>query len=226
MLVYVIKSINTIMKKILSFLIILILILIFNKLIVSKLMLLSFEKWIKKEIIVGDFNIFYKKGEILLSNIIVTDQNEDIFTAKQIALNFKLDSFFTKLIIIKKIKVQKPTLNLKFDISNERDQFIKDNLGVSKSIEQKKNPKIYPKKIVDINFLVENSNFEEFTVNIKRLDNNFEESITLSNMHFAKFGNELGYQHYKDIFKIILLDFVMRISDQDLRKMIKKYYKS
>ena len=45
-------------------------------------------------------------------------------------------------------------------------------------------------------------------------------------MRFAKFGNELGYQHYKDIFKIILLDFVMRISDQDLRKMIKKYYKS
>ena len=57
----------------------------------------------------------------------------------------------------------------------------------------------------DILDLTKNSNFEEFTVNIKRLDNNFEESITLSNMHFAKFGNELGYQHYKDIFKIILL---------------------
>mgnify|MGYP004251256393 CR=1 FL=1 len=176
--------------------------------------------------IVEDFDIFYKKGEISLNNIVVTDQKEDIFTAKRIILNFKQDSLFTKLIIIKKIKVQEPTLNLKFDILSEKGELINDNLGVSKSIKQKKNPKIYPKKIVDINFLVENSNFEEFTVNIKRLDNNVEESITLSNMHFAKFGNELGYQHYKDIFKIILLDFVMRISDQDLRKMIKKYYKS
>ena len=214
------------MKKILLFSIILILILICNKLIISRLILLSFEKWINKEIIVEDFDIFYKKGEVSLNNIVVTDQKEDIFTAKRIILNFKQDSLFTKLIIIKKIKVQEPTLNLKFDILSEKGELINDNLGVSKSIKQKKNPKIYPKKIVDINFLVENSNFEEFTVNIKRLDNNFEESITLSNMRFTKFGNELGYQHYKDIFKIILLDFVMRISDQDLRKMIKKYYKS
>ena len=214
------------MKKILLFSIILILILICNKLIISRLILLSFEKWINKEIIVEDFDIFYKKGEVSLNNIVVTDQKEDIFTAKRIILNFKQDSLFTKLIIIKKIKVQEPTLNLKFDILSEKGELINDNLGVSKSIKQKKNPKIYPKKIVDINFLVENSNFEEFTVNIKRLDNSFEESITLSNMYFVKFGNELGYQHYKDIFRIILLDFVMRISDQELRKMIKKYYKS
>ena len=214
------------MKKILLFSIILILIVTYNKLIISRIILISFEKWINKEIIVEDFDIFYKKAEISLNNIIVTDQKEDIFTAKKIVLSFKPASFLTKLIIIKKIYIQKPSLNLKFDISNEKKQFIRDNLGISKSIQQKKKPKIYPKKIIDINFLVENSNFEEFTVNIKRLDNNFEESITLSNMRFAKFGNELGYQHYKDIFKIILLDFVMRISDQDLRKMIKKYYKS
>ena len=214
------------MKKILLFSIILILIVTYNKLIISRIILISFEKWINKEIIVEDFDIFYKKAEISLNNIIVTDQKEDIFTAKKIVLSFKPASFLTKLIIIKKIYIQKPSLNLKFDIYNEKKQFIRDNLGISKSIQQKKKPKIYPKKIIDINFLVENSNFEEFTVNIKRLDNNFEESITLSNMYFVKFGNELGYQHYKDIFRIILLDFVMRISDQELRKMIKKYYKS
>ena len=214
------------MKKILLFSIILILIVTYNKLIISRIILISFEKWINKEIIVEDFDIFYKKAEISLNNIIVTDQKEDIFTAKKIVLSFKPASFLTKLIIIKKIYIQKPSLNLKFDISNEKKQFIRDNLGISKSIQQKKKPKIYPKKIIDINFLVENSNFEEFTVNIKRLDNSFEESITLSNMYFVKFGNELGYQHYKDIFRIILLDFVMRISDQELRKMIKKYYKS
>ena len=43
-------------------------------------------------------------------------------------------------------------------------------------------------------------------------------------MKFKKFGNELGYQHYKDVFKIILIDLVMRIPDQELKKNIKKYY--
>ena len=91
-------------------------------------------------------------------------------------------------------------------------------------IEQKKNPKIYPKKIIDINFLVESLDLENFKVNISRLDNFSEETIVVSKMYFRKFGNELGYQHYKDIFKIILIDIVMRISDQELKKIIKGYY--
>ncbi len=45
-------------------------------------------------------------------------------------------------------------------------------------------------------------------------------------MSFGKFGNELGYKHYKDIFKIILIDLVMRISDQKLKRIIKSYYLS
>ena len=98
------------MKKILLFSIILILIVTYNKLIISRIILISFEKWINKEIIVEDFDIFYKKGEISLNNIVVKDQKEEIFTAKRIVLNFKQDSLFTKLIIIKKIKIQKPTL--------------------------------------------------------------------------------------------------------------------
>ena len=136
------------MKKILLFSIILILIVTYNKLIISRIILISFEKWINKEIIVEDFDIFYKKGEISLNNIIVTDQKEDIFTAKKIVLSFKPASFLTKLIIIKKIYIQKPSLNLKFDISNEKKQFIRDNLGISKSIEQKRNLKFTLKRLL------------------------------------------------------------------------------
>ena len=97
-------------------------------------------------------------------------------------------------------------------------------MGSTKTLNKKKNPKIYPKKIIDINFLVESLNLEDFKVNISRLDNFSEETIVISKMYFRKFGNELGYQHYKDIFKIILIDIVMRISDQELKKIIKGYY--
>ena len=222
-----IKTINTIMKKISFFLIFLFLLLISNKLILSNLAIFSFEKWIDKNITVENFNISYQKNEILVNNIIVHDKqnlNEKIFTAEKILINFEPYSLFTKLIIIENIEIEKPVLYLKFDITNKNNNFIKDNIGVYKSIEQKENPKIYPKKIVDINFLIENLNLESFLINIIRLDNNTKEKVKLSSMQFNKFGNELGYKHYKDILRIILIDLVMRISDEELRKIIKSFY--
>ena len=222
-----IKSTNTIMKKILFFIVFFFLLLISNKLLLSNLIIFSFEKWIDKKITVENFDISYQKKEILVNNVVVHDNqnlNENIFTAEKIIVNFKLKSIFTKLIIIEKIKIEKPILNLKFDIANKNNNLIKDNIGVYKSIEQKENPKIYPKKIVDINFLIENFNLEGFLININRLDNNTNEKVRLSNMQFNKFGNELGYKHYKDIFRIILIDLVMRISDRELKKIIKNFY--
>ena len=215
------------MKKISFFFVFFFLLLISNKLLLSNLAIFSFEKWIDKNITVKNFSISYQKNEILVNDIIVHDRqnlNENIFTAEKILINFKPSSLFTKLIIIENIEIEKPILNLKFDIANKNNNLIKDNIGVYKSIERKESPKIYPKKIVDINFLIENLNLESFLINIIRLDNNTEEKVRLSNMQFNKFGNELGYKHYKDIFRIILIDLVMRISDEELRKIIKSFY--
>ena len=224
-----IKSINTIVKKKLLLAGILIFVLITNKIILSNLILLSLEKWIDKEIIVENFYISYKKKELALNNVVVSENNkfkENIFNAEKIIISFNLRSLFTKLIIIENIEIQRPILNLTFNISNKKDQLIEDNLGVSKSLKKKNNPKIYPKKIIDINFLVINSSIEDFKVNIKRLDNNNNETLTLSDMYFKKFGNELGYKHYKDIFKIILFELTMKIGDQELKKIINKHYNS
>ena len=52
---------HTILAKLL--LSIFVLILFANKIILSKVIIFSFEKWVKKEILVKDFNIFYKKKE-------------------------------------------------------------------------------------------------------------------------------------------------------------------
>ena len=219
------------MKKILIFFFVILLffILIGNKPILSNIAIFSFEKWTNKEIFIEDFDISYGEKEISLKNIVVRDSKNsslNIFTAEKITLSFQPNSFFTKLILIDDIKIQKPVLNLNFNFSNKVENSKRDNIGIYKSIEQKLNPKIYPKKIIDINFLIENLDIEEFKVNITRLDNYSEETIVITKMYFGKFGNELGYQHYKDIFKIILIDLVMRISDQELKKIIKSYYLS
>ena len=224
-----IKVINTIVKKKLIFLGTLIFILFINKIILSKLAIFALERWIDKEIIVSDFNIFYKKKEISINNIIIRNKDnlmENVFTAENITVNLKPNTLFTKLIIIDSIKFKNPILNLKFNISNKNDKLIEDNLGISENLKRKNNPKIYPKKIVDINFLILNSSFEELKINIKRSDKSVIETVVLSNMYFQKFGNELGHRHYKDVLKIILLDLVMKITDQELKNIIKKYYMS
>ena len=140
------------MKKKLIFLGTLIFILFINKIILSKLVIFALESWIDKEIIVSDFNIFYKKKEISINNIIISNKDnltENVFTAENITVNLKPNTLFTKLIIIDSIKFKNPILNLKFNISNKNDKLIEDNLGISENLKRKNNPKIYPKKIVD-----------------------------------------------------------------------------
>lgn len=215
------------MKKKLVFISTVAFILLANKIILSKLILFSLEKWTNKDITIKDFNITYKKRKVSLNNIIINDKDDSskkIFQAEKIDIILKPSSLISTLIIIEKVEIQKPILNLDFTISNNNKNLIKDNLGISKKLSKKENPKIYPKKIIDINFLVLDLSFENFKVDIKRSDNNNSSTLILSNMKFKKFGNELGYQHYKDIFKIILIDLVMRIPDQELRKIIKKHY--
>ena len=215
------------MKKKLVFISTVAFILLANKIILSKLILFSLEKWTNKDIIIKDFNITYKKREVSLNNIIISDKDDSskkIFQVEKIDIILKPSSLLSTLIIIEKVEIQKPILNLDFTISNDNKNLIKDNLGISKKLSKKENPKIYPKKIIDINFLVLDLSFENFRVDIKRSDTNNSSTLILSNMIFKKFGNEFGYQHYKDIFKIILIDLVMRIPDQELRKIIKKHY--
>ena len=215
------------MKKKIVFISTLAFILLANKIILSKLIIFSLEKWINKDIIINDFNIIYKKRKVSLNNIIISDKDDSskkIFQVEKIDIILKPSSLLSTLIIIEKVEIQKPILNLDFTISSDNKNLIKDNLGISKKFNKKENPKIYPKKLIDINFLVLDLSFENFKIDIKRSDTNNTSSIILSDMKLREFGNELGYQHYKDIFKIILIDLVMRIPDQELRKIIKKHY--
>ena len=215
------------MKKKIVFISTVAFILLANKIILSKLILFSLEKWINKDIIINDFNIIYKKRKVSLNNIIIKDKDDSskkIFQVEKIDIILKPSSLLSTLIIIEKVEIQKPILNLDFTISSDNKNLIKDNLGISKKFNKKESPKIYPKKLIDINFLVLDLSFENFKIDIKRSDTNNTSSIILSDMKLREFGNELGYQHYKDIFKIILIDLVMRIPDQELRKIIKKHY--
>ena len=212
------------MKKKIPLIIILIMILLANKIIFSQIILFSLEKWIDKDIIAHKFDISYKNKEISLQNIVINKKdktNETIFSAERINLKLKPKSLFSKLIIIEEIYIQKPIINLRFDISINNKKLIDDNLGLLKNLRNKDNPKIYPKKFIDINFLILSSSLENLKFNLERSDTNQIRTINLSNMYFKKFGNEKGYRHYKNVFQIILGDLLLKIPDQELRLIIK-----
>ena len=42
-------------------------------------------------------------------------------------------------------------------------------------------------------------------------------------MSFNRIGNKKNFQHYKDVFRIILGDIFLKIPDINLQKLIKKH---
>ena len=47
----------------------------------------------------------------------------------------------------------------------------------------------------------------------------------MSDMQFSTIGNKKGYQHYKNILKIMLYDIFARVTDYRLKKLLEKIYK-
>ena len=100
-----------------------------------------------------------------------------------------------------------------------------DNFGEVKKKEEGYKPKIYPTKKKDTNFLILKFKTYDSQGFIKSSNKSNEIKINLSNMSFNKVGNKNEFQHYKDVFKIILGDIFLKIPDINLQKLIKKTYK-
>ena len=45
----------------------------------------------------------------------------------------------------------------------------------------------------------------------------------MSDMKFNNVGNKKGYQHYKDVLKIIFFDIINSIKESKLQKFLKRY---
>ena len=214
-------------KKVITVFVIIIFI-IFHKLIISQFAILAVEKWIRKDIQIQKFEIIYNKNKVIIDKIKVLDKKREIynnvFSAEKIEIEFKPKSFFSKLIIIKNLKIENPQVNLYFKISDNKQEIIDDNMGVLKNLKNQQNPKIYPKKIIDINFLILNTMLDNFKIKILRSNTKKETIISLSDINFAPYGNEKGYQHYKDIFRVILTDMTMKIPDRKFKQEILRKY--
>ena len=153
--------------------------------------------------------------------------NENIFEAKKVIIKLDPKTYFNNLVIIKKLNLHKPKIFFEIKNINKKNDK-KDNLEILEKLTNKNPPKIYPKKTKDKNFLITKLEIDNAVAYIQYKSNNENLPINLSAMSFINVGNsgnkQIKFQHYKDIMKLILNDIFFRISDENLRNLIKKNY--
>ena len=215
------------MKKIIITLVFILPLLIFNKTIISQLIIFSTSKLTDKNISIESIDIDYLKKKIILNSVKVESNKKiyykNIFEAEKIEVEYDFKSLFTDLVIINHLIFYNSKIFLDIDIKDK--MILDDNFEEVKKQEEDYKPKIYPPKKKDINFLIlkfQTYNTQGFIKPSNKLN---EIEINLSDMSFNKIGNKNDLQHYKDVFRIILGDIFLKIPDINLQKLIKKTYK-
>ena len=216
------------MKKIIITFVIILPLIIFNKNIISKLIIFAIPKLTDRNISIETIDINYLKKQIILNSVEVKSTNkiyyENIFEAEKIKIKYNFASLFSDTIIIDHLTLYNSRVFLDIDIDNNE---VISNDNFEEVIKQEDNykPKIYPIKKKDINFLILRFQTYDTQGFIKSSNKLNEIEINLSNMSFNKIGNKKNFKHYKDVFKIILGDIFLKIPDINLQKLIKKTYK-
>ena len=219
------------MKKIIITFVIILSLIIFNKNIISQLIIFAIPKLTDRNISIETIDINYLKKQIILNSVEVESTNkiyyENIFEVEKIKIKYNLTSLFSDMIIIEHLILYNSKIFLDIDIKidNNNKVIVNDSLQEVKKQEDSYKPKIYPIKKKDINFLILKFQTYDSQGLIKSSNKSNEIKINLSNMSFNKIGNKNALQHYKDVFKIILGDFFLKIPDINLKKLIKKTYK-
>ena len=217
--------------KIFSLLILVIL--IFNKKIVSYYYIEKLSSWVERPVEVSRLNFEYS-GLVVIENIRILNLDENyyqnIFQAEKISFNIDVKSLISNLIIINNLDITNPEFYLdikileeKKNINNKKTSY-EDNLGLAQKMNEKTPDKIWPKKDKDVNFIIRRAALTGATANIKVSSIPDVAQINLSEMMFSNFGNEKGYQHYKDILKIILFDLYARTKNRSVKETLKKIY--
>jgi len=216
------------------FLILILIIFIFNKKIISYYYLKKFSSWVERPVEISNLNFGYS-GIVEIEDIKILNSEENfyqnIFQAEKISFKIDIKSLISQLIIINNLDITNPEFYLDVKISEEKKENIdnkktiyEDNLGLAQKLNEKTPDKIWPKKNKDVNFIIRKAVLTGAIANIKVSSIPDPAKINLSKMMFSNFGNEKGYQHYKDILKIILFDLYASTENGGIKETLKKIY--
>ena len=214
------------------FLILLIFIFLFDNKILSYFFSEKISNWTEYNSKINISKVNYFKGELEIDKIKIKNTKNiesDVFDANLIFIDFDYQSLFSNLIIINQVIIIDPVFYLDIKTQNNNTKLNKRNIIDNINITDN-SKKIYPSKKRDKNFLISNLSIKnsKATIRYKKYINDL--NINLSNITFSNVGNagkEKGnnFQHYKDVFRLILSDIFFKIPNYELRELIKKNYK-
>ena len=215
------------MKKLaITFLVIILIIIIFNYKNIFKYFLVKEINKITKldasfkieKIDIIDGKFIFK--DISLSNI---KNKDEIFKIPVVEINFSVNSIFSDNVIFYDVNIFNPEF---FFQIRENKEKITDNLNLIEKISNNKEPEIYPVKKRDKNFIIYKLNFNNAIARLKYPLSNNVYLANLSDMSFNNIGNAntKKTQHFKDVFDLILKDLYFRITDQNLKEFISQNY--
>ena len=222
-------------KTIKIFLFLLIILLVFNKKLITHYYTYKLSKWVERPVVFDKFNINYP-NLLEVTGIKIKNSNKfynkNIFEADKIVLDFNLKSFlFSDLIIINNLDIENPKFFL--DIVQKNKKSLKngeilltyeDNIGLAKKINENIPDKIWPLKKKDINFLILKTSITGGRAFIRTSFIAESAEIKLSDMNFKKIGNEKNFQHYKEVLKFILFDIMSGTNSFEMKKILKRIY--
>ena len=215
-------------------LIIISILIFFNKKIVSYYYINKFSNWVERPVKIKKLKFSYS-GNVKIEDIEISNNNKNyfknIFKAKKIEINFDINSIFSDLIIIESLNIYDPEFFLDINIkkkdyqNTDNKKIYEDNIGLAKKINEKIPDKIWPKKNKDVNFLIKKSNLYGSLGYIKVPQISSPSKIKLSQMKFSSFGNDKNYRHYKDILNSILFDLYASTDEIELKQLLKEIYR-
>tara|TARA_B100000963_G_scaffold361582_1_gene397862 strand:- start:95 stop:760 length:666 start_codon:yes stop_codon:yes gene_type:complete len=218
-------------RKTVIVLILISILIFFNKKIVSYYYINKFSNWVERPVKIQKLNFDYS-GYVKIEGIEILNYEKNfyknIFKAEKIEINFDISSIFSNLILIKSLDIYDPEFFLDIVIKKDNrnnKSIYEDNIGLAKKINENTPDKIWPKKNKDINFLIKKSNLYGAKGYIKIPQILNPTKVKLSQMKFSSFGNDKNYRHYKDVLKSILFDLYARTDEIELKQLLKKIYK-
>mgnify|MGYP006111109399 FL=1 len=222
-------------KTIKIFLFLLIILLIFNKKLITYYYTYKLSKWIERPVVFDKFNINYP-NLLEVTGIKIKNlnkfYNKNIFESDKIVLDFNLKSLlFSDLIIINNLDIENPKFFLDIVQTNKKSLkngeillTYEDNIGLAKKINENIPDKIWPLKKKDINFLILKTSITGGRAFIRTSFIAESADIKLSDMNFKKIGNEKNFQHYKEVLKFILFDIMSGTNSFEMKKILKRIY--
>ena len=205
-----------------------------REIIIKKTLENTLSNIIEKKTIIEEIDIDFKKSTLKFYNLkIQNDENfyyKNLLNCEEIIIIFDLKSLFSETIKFNLLTIKKPNfyfeINKNFEDKTDNNSEIKDNLSIIEKTKPEYNPKVYPIKKKDKNFVINNVELLNPKANFKFLSIYEYSDFKLSEMFFSNVGNlENDTQHYKEVFKIFLTDMYLRFPNFEIRKKIKKIYK-